>query len=250
VNSSPASIMHPSPQLSPPAARPTTLLVPTLLAALLSLGIGAPSQSRAADATTLVEDWLSHQTSIQTWSADVTQTRNLKSLVQPLTATGRVWFAAPNQFRWELGDPPRTIAVRQPEQMLVIYPLLKRVEKYPLHADHTGPWRDALALIEAGFPRSRTELEARFRLLDSTTTNGLHSLHLEPRSASARRLMTLIRVGFDPATFDLRFTEIRFADGSTMRNDFVRPRNNPTLPANTFNPALDPVWEIIQPRNP
>ena len=33
---------------------------------------------------------------------------------QVLTESGHVWFAAPNRFRWELGHPAKTIAVRQP----------------------------------------------------------------------------------------------------------------------------------------
>jgi outer membrane lipoprotein-sorting protein len=57
--------------------------------------------------------------------------------------------------------------------------------------------------------------------------------------------MPLIRVGFDPATFDLRFTEIRFADGSSMRNEFNDAQINPPLPDDIFEPALEPDWEII-----
>src|ERR1051326_8023373 len=49
--------------------------------------------------------WLAAQAHIQRWSADFTQTRTLKSLAQPLTASGHVWFEAPNRFRWELGHP-------------------------------------------------------------------------------------------------------------------------------------------------
>jgi outer membrane lipoprotein-sorting protein len=223
---------------------------PHLAALILVLSGAVATRSRAAAPAPLVDDWLNHQTRIHTWSAEVIQTRTLKSLIQPLTATGRVWFAAPNQFRWELGDPPRTIAVRQPKRMLVIYPLLKRVEQYPLDSGQTGPWRDALALLEAGFPQSRSELETRFQLRDLSTTNGVHFLHLEPRSASARRFMPLIVVGVEQSTYTLRSTEIRFADGSFMRNEFVRPQNNAALPDHAFDPTLEPDWEVIQPRKP
>jgi outer membrane lipoprotein-sorting protein len=223
---------------------------PHLATLILLLGGTVAHRVDAAAPAALVEDWLNHQSTIHTWSAEVVQTRTLKSLIQPLTATGRVWFAAPNQFRWELGDPPRTIAVRQPQRMLVIYPLLKRVEQYPLESGQAGPWRDALALLEAGFPQSRSELDARFLLRDAATTNGVHFLQLEPRSASARRFMPLIVVGIDQSTYALRSTEIRFADGSFMRNEFVRPQINPTLPDRAFEPALEPDWEWIQPGKP
>src|SRR5204863_4161325 len=75
-----------------------------------------------AETNSLVTSWLSAQTNIQTWSAEFIQTRTLKSLTQPLTEKGQVWFAAPNRFRWELGNPVNTIAVRAPEEMLVLYP--------------------------------------------------------------------------------------------------------------------------------
>src|SRR5256885_4233656 len=116
----------------------------------------ATERMRAANADSVLAAWLNAQTNVQTWSASVIQTRTLKSLTQPLTATGHVWFAAPNRFRWELGAPPQTIALRQADQMLVVYPRLSRAEKYPLTGDHTGPWRDTLALLEAGFPSSRS----------------------------------------------------------------------------------------------
>src|SRR6266576_4125887 len=115
-------------------------------------------QGLAADLDPLVSSWLTAQTNIQTWSADFVQTRSFKSLTQPLTATGHLWFAAPNRFRWELGNPPQTIALRATNEMLVIYPKMKRVERYPLSGSQAGEWRDMLALLETGFPRNETEL--------------------------------------------------------------------------------------------
>src|ERR1043165_6866300 len=70
------------------------------LALLWSLGLGAWSfPVSAADANTLVINWLNAQTNIHSWSADFVQTRTLKSLVQPLTNNGHVWFTAPNRDR-------------------------------------------------------------------------------------------------------------------------------------------------------
>src|SRR5207247_1046834 len=112
-----------------------------------------------------------------------TQTRKLKALVQPLTATGHVWFVAPNRFRWEIKSPAETIALRQPDQVIVIYPRLKRVEKFSLSSEQTGPWKEGLALLEAGFPRSQNELESRFKIASFTSSNGVAQVTLEPRSA-------------------------------------------------------------------
>ena len=180
----------------------------------------------------------------------VRQTRALKSLTQPLTATGHVWFAAPNRFHWELGNPPQTIAVRQAGQMLVIYPKLKRVEKYPLTGEQTGQWRDTLALLEAGFPRSQSELESRFRVIAQTTSNNVHEVTLQPRSPSARRLMPRIKIAFATNDCSLRATELQFADGSTLRNDFTNAVLNPKLADSTFAPELASDFKVVEPLKP
>src|SRR5687767_2779037 len=133
----------------------------------------ASISSGATEPSALVTAWLNAQTNIQTWSADVVQTRNLKSLAQPLTAEGRVWLAAPNRFRWEIGTPPQTIAVRKPDEMLVIYPRLKRAERFLLAQQNAGPFKDTLALLDAGFPRSRADLDARFQIASESVSNDI-----------------------------------------------------------------------------
>src|SRR6266850_630013 len=135
---------------------------------LISLFVASRQRFAAAENNPLLSSWLGAQTNIQSWSADFLQTRTFKSLTQPLTATGHVWFAEPNRFRWELGHPPQTIAVRATNELLVIYPRLKRVERYPLSGAQSGEWRDALALLESGFPRSKAEIASRFKILSQT----------------------------------------------------------------------------------
>jgi len=210
---------------------------------LVALAVSA----RSAETDASLTAWLNAQTNLHTWSADVTQTRSLKSLTQPLIAQGRVWFSAPKQFRWEIGNPATTIAVRQPEQMLVIYPKLKRAERYPLNDDQAGPWKDTLSLLEAGFPRSPAELEARFKVISQSTSNGVHEVTLQPKSASARRLMPRIQIAFATSDFALRATELQFADGSTLRNEFANPQFNPRLDATLFEPKLDADLKIVEP---
>jgi len=171
----------------------------------------------------------------------------LKSLTQPLTGAGRVWFAAPKRFRWELGHPAQTIAVRQPDEMAVIYPRLKRVEKYPLTGAENGPWKETLALLEAGFPRNQAELESRFRVLSADTANGVCEIVMQPKAAGARRMMPQITVAFATNDFSLRATELQFADGSTMRNDFTNAVLNSKLDEALFAPKIGNDFQITEP---
>lgn len=210
------------------------------------LDLGALN-ARCAETPNALHRFLSAQTNLHTWSADLTQIRRLKTLTHPLMSTGRVWFAAPNQFRWEIGSPAQTIAVRGDDEMLVIYPRLKRVEKYPLTGEQTGQWKDTLALLEAGFPRSEAEINARFKVLSVTPTNDVFNAVLQPKSSSARRMMPLITIAFATNDFQLRATELQFGDGSTMRNEFRDAKVNAKLEEALFAPKIDPDFKIVEP---
>ena len=218
-----------------------------LLAAYVMLGLAQGNGVEAAQLDPQVAGWLAAQPRIQSWSADFVQTRTLKSLTRPLKAEGHVWFAAPNRFRWELGHPPQTIAVRATDEMLVIYPRLKRVERFPLSGQETGPWKDALALLEAGFPRSAEDLEAQYNILEQGPQGALFRLVLQPKSAAARRMMPQIEIEFDPKDFMLRATELQFADGSTMRNDFSNAVMNPPIDPTEFSPKIPSDYKVVEP---
>ena len=217
-----------------------------LVAAALAVALsGSPTAATPAEA--VIDSWLASQTNLQTWSADVLQTRSLKALTQPLVSTGHVWVAIPNHFRWEIGQPVQTIALRRPEALFIIYPLLKRAEKYPLDDKNPGPWRDVLALLEASFPRNRAQLDAHFRVLSVTQTNGLWTAALQPRSAQARRMTQAIKVSFRANDFLLTSTEMTFADGSVMRNDFTNAVLNPSVPPGCFEASFGHEFKVVEP---
>lgn len=191
--------------------------------------------------------WFAAQSSLHTWSADAVQTRVIKSFSQPLVSTGKVWVATPDRFRWELGQPPQMIAIRQPGQLVLLYPRLKQVEKYPLNANDHGPWREVLALLEASFPRSRSQLESQFKIGAVTETNGVVQVSLQPKSGLARKFMTEIVVGFRASDFTAASTELKFSDGSSMRNDFSNSVVNAPLADSLFEPEIPPDYKVSEP---
>jgi outer membrane lipoprotein-sorting protein len=201
----------------------------------------------AAETPVVLQKFLSAQTNLSTWSADLTQIRKFKALAQPQTNSGHVWFAAPQKFRWEIGSPAQTIAVRGGNEMLVIYPRLKRVEKYPLAGDKLGQWKDTLALLEAGFPRSQADIEKRFKLLSIAQSNDMHHVVLQPKSYSARRMMPQITLAFGTIDFQLRATELQFGDGSTMRNEFRNTQLNPKIDEALFAPKIEADYKVVEP---
>lgn len=190
--------------------------------------------------------WLEAQKHFQTWSASFVQTRTLKALTDPLPPTkGHVWFAAPDRFRWELGEPPQTIAVRNEIELMVFYPRLKRVEKFPLN--ETGAWKDALSLLEAGFPRTEADVRARYDILSEESSGEEYKLVLQPKSSQSRKLVRQIAIRLDARNYHLLSTELVFADGSTMRNEFSDAELNPILQDDLFAPAIPADFKVVQP---
>jgi outer membrane lipoprotein-sorting protein len=228
-----------------PRRRLSRLRAPRLFAtaAVCLLTRAAAAEPSAA----LLDQWISAQTNLHTWTADCTQTRSLKVLSQPLVANGKVWVMAPDRFRWELGQPAQTVALRQPDILLIIYPRLKRVEKYPLRAAEPGPWKDALALLEASFPRSRRDLESHFRVVSITGTNSIMQVTLQPKSAFARKFMAEIQVTVSTNDFSPLATELTFSDGSSMRNDFTNVVVNAPLGHELFEVKLAPDFSVVEP---
>jgi outer membrane lipoprotein-sorting protein len=221
--------------------RPVRGFLATAVLCLLALG------ARGETNTVLLDQWLSAQTNLHTWTADCIQTRSLPVFSQPLVSTGQVWVAMPDHFRWELGQPAQTIALRLPDQLLLIYPRLKRVEKYPLNGAQTGPWKDALALLDASFPRSRAHLESRFVVRSVTKTNSVVCVSLQPKSAFARKFMTDIQVSFRTTDYSPMSTELKFADGSSMRNDFTHSVLNAPLSQDCFDVKYDSGFTVVEP---
>ena len=171
------------------------------------LVFGAGTLESSDDDPDLMDRWFLAQGGIKTWSADLVQVRKLKALKEPLRTAGKVWFSSPKHFRWEIGSPPQTVAVREDAALVVLYPRLKRAERYPLDDDSTGQWRDALTLLESGFPQSRAEMEAQFELENLQVHGTTAEFSMIPKSASTRKLLKEVRIGFNTEDMMLRSTE-------------------------------------------
>jgi outer membrane lipoprotein-sorting protein len=190
--------------------------------------------------------WFAAQTNMQNWSADFTQTRSLVALAQPLKSSGKVWVE-PGSFRWELGQPPQTIVVRNPDELLILYPRFKRAELYPLDKIPPGPIKDAMALLDVSLPRDRASMEEKFQLLSATETNATLQMTLQPKSVSARQFVGDMIIGFHTNNFVIADSEMQFSDGSTLRNDFTNVVYNQPMDSKLFGTNLPPDYTVVEP---
>lgn len=192
--------------------------------------------------------WFAVQTNMQNWSADFIQTRSLVALSQPLTSHGKVWVR-PGEFRWELGQPPQTIVVRNPDELLILYPRFKRAELYPLDKIPAGPIKDAMSLMDVSLPRDRSTMEQHFQLLSATETNAVLQMTLQPKSVSARQFIGAVIIGFHTNDFVIANSEMKFSDGSTLRNDFTNVVFNQQMDPKLFETNVPPDYSVVEPLN-
>ena len=216
---------------------------------VLICGLLTAFAGRAQNSEAQFNRWFEAQTNLQSWSADFVQTRSLKVLAEPLVSTGKVWVAR-GEFRWELGQPAQSIVLRRPGQLLIIYPRLKRAEKYPLNSIPTGPIKDALALLDVTMPRDRATMEKNFQMLSAAETNSILQMTLQPRSESARQFVKEIVIGFHTNDFTIASTEMKFADGSSLRNDFTHVVLNQPLNPDLFQTNLPADYTVVEPLKP
>jgi outer membrane lipoprotein-sorting protein len=203
--------------------------------------------ARADETNSVLDAWFAAQKNLHAWSADFVQTRALKTLTRPLVAKGHITFAMPDDFRWELGQPVQTIALRHGDEMFVVYPRLKRAEHYPLGTGTPTEWRDTMSLLQAGFPRDRKEFDAQFQILSFTETNGTWQMSLQPKSVFARRMMPELVIGLATNDFSLASTELVFVDGSRLRNDFTNAVLNPPPDDTLFKWSPPADYKVANP---
>lgn len=198
----------------------------------------------ALDTNAVIDAIIAQQSATKSWQAEFVQIRHLPSLKKPLKTPGKVWFQDNGEFRWELGNPVRSVAIRSSEQIVILSPRLKLAEIYPLNG--SGPWRDALALLEVGFPRSRESLENRFIVSRVEPIADGNAVVLLPRKVSARQFLTDIRMEFDTQQ-GLRATEMSFSHGAKIRTEFATVKRNPKLAGSLFDTTVPAGYEESRP---
>jgi outer membrane lipoprotein-sorting protein len=213
----------------------------SMLALLMARVLSAAPNDR------LVDDWIKAQSAVHAWEADFKQTRQLKALTEPLVATGKLWFVAPDRFRWEVMKPARTLAVRENDELLVVFPKLKRAEKYSLAKIRQGQWKDLMGLLDTGFPRSREEFERQFHVRDVVAIPGGQRMVIQPVSALVRKYMPEVDIDISTPDLSLLATSMIFVDGSALKNEFTNAQKNPQIDDALFHPTLGPEYKITEP---
>lgn len=207
-------------------------LVPSLLFIFLA---APPADAADAPDLTPVKRWLARQEELRTLQADFTQTRSYKNLRDPLAAPGHIWFTAPGSFRWEIGDPAKTVVLRKGENYYVITPGKKRAERTPTAALNQPGNARRMPMMDFPFAKNFEDFTRRFEVVSVSAEGNRCHLEVLPRDPQAKNALAAIRIDFNTETGHLIAFEFVTRDGSSMRNDFTNVRINQKLDPHQFD---------------
>lgn len=188
-----------------------------------------------------VERWLGRMGETKSVKADFVQQRYLRTLRRPLSTEGRLWLVYPDHFRWELGEPPTTIAIRDKERLTVIEPKKKSARLFSLAPKGGVEGSSAPTSLQSmtqSFPRSMEELVGHYEIRDLVHKDNVYELILKPRDKSLSAMRQVVFF-IDAAEYYLHAVELQFGDNSKVRTSFTRLTFNHEIPATTFKPDLE-----------
>lgn len=186
-----------------------------------------------------VGQWIARQSSLQTLSADFVQTRALKTLKDPLKSSGKLWFRAPDAFRWELegkpGEPQKAILLRKKDEVLLISPKQKKATRYSAKEIEQEAGARGLPLVKFPMAKSLGDFLNQFDVQDLQMTGQRCDLDVLPKDINARKYLKSLRISFDTVTGYLLAFEMATKEGSTLRNEFSNVRVNGPVDKTVFD---------------
>ena len=175
--------------------------------------------------------WLASQKDLRSLTADFVQTRALKTLRDPLTSPGRLWFRSPDAFRWETGNPAKSIFLKNGEMVLLIEPLKKKAVRFDVKNATQNREMQGM-MMKFPLANSLEEFKRQFDVLDLQMFDDHCDVSLLPKDQATRNFLKSLNLQFELSRGELRYFEMITKEGSRLRNDFfnVQP-NRPIDPA-------------------
>jgi len=191
--------------------------------------------SHAAELEQVLSEFDAVQNSIQTLSAEFTETTVNTMLKDPIIAEGEFYLTKPDSIRWEYSAPEEMRFVIARDQYTGYFPTQKRAERRNIKR-----WSDQLFRF-FGLGQGSAELAKFYRLgLDQSgeAEDGTYLLLLEPKKRRARKRVEQVRFWLDDSTYLPRRIEYRSSDGNRRTVEFHKIRVNPDLAASIYTVDL------------
>jgi outer membrane lipoprotein-sorting protein len=188
----------------------------------------------------IVRRWIEAGNNVRSIEADFIQERQLKALRQPLSKPGKLWFQKPGSFRWQIGEPPVTIATRKDGGDLTVLETKEkkaRVWSAAKLAEETAQkGGQGFAMIGAGFAATLEQFEMVFEIKSAKETKepGVWEVLLDLKDRKAGLVVKDVVFLIVPADGALRQFELRMRDGSILRTRIGTVKKNVKIPDSIF----------------
>lgn len=187
-----------------------------------------------ADDEKLVARWLQKSSAVTTLQTSFVQSRNLTGLTVPLRQRGRLWIDHKHaRMRWQVGDPPTTLVIRDEKGVLIVEPAVKRFERRK-KGDRSGGV--LISTLAKGLPHSVADFKRRYRLRDVVRGDKSYRIKTTPIGDGEKVVGSLVFVLSDE--FRLQAVEIILRDRSRQSIRFEDTVINDPLPAAAFEVDL------------
>lgn len=178
----------------------------------------------------VLDAWLKRQSGIQSLEVSFTQERKLPALKQPVTTPGKLSFAKPGFVRWELGNPPATIAVSDGNQFTLVDTAAKSARRVSLDS----PQAARFSMLTGKAFQTAADFYQTFEVVESRVDSGVHQFTLKPKDRRVKSHVPWVFLSIDPASNELRAMEMELEDKSRVRTLFEKPKFNGKIPPATF----------------
>jgi len=195
----------------------------------------------AAPDLQIVGKWLQSNANTKSLKVEFTQSRSLKAIKSPLSQSGILWLDyGTGRFRWQLGDPPKTIVVSLGDKIAVMRTPLKRVEyREPGQASANN---SGFSGLTGGFPKTMDEFQKKYRTLETVAVDNAYEIVTQPLGPESEGVSQFTFV-VDKERFLLKGLVIELKDGSTITTSFQRVERNIEIAPDLFAPDLSGYTE-------
>ncbi len=184
-----------------------------------------------------LETWIARQQTVRTLQGEFTQTRRLPTLRIPSRTPGKIWFEDDGSFRFQLGAPPATIAIRRGDTLTLIDKKKDTVRE--IKESTAGPETQQLLLMRFPVTDSLAEFRQLFDVTRMAVEDDRTALDLVPRDARATEFVREINLIYETTTGILTSFNVELANGGGLETKFTRVDINHRLPPDIFEPQMD-----------
>lgn len=212
-----------------------SLRVGVLLGGLLAAGTVVAAD---LDGALVLSRWIDSQKEVRAIHITFRQERVLQGLRKPLSSDGELWLHRDGRMRWQMGDPPKTIAIHRDGEILVLRPEKRTAERRRLGEGDERSGEVERAFLETGLPDSREDFDKFFTLVSAKAEGAFDMVRIKPRDAEARRALRWIDLLVHRGRNELAGYDVVFRDESVIRTRFRTLRKNPSIDDKLFSPDL------------